>query len=120
MVLVGSAVYGGDTYIAGEVFITTNTGSITFSGSSRVVRLYGTVYNYSVLIYDIKTDINEAIERQIGQNNQDLVNVPETEIQKIRNIVESLEYAAFTGNVSMTYCYETILYVQSRLTLLLA
>ncbi len=117
----GSATYGGDTYYAGEVFTATDTSNIATSNSGVYVsELYGNSYAYSPLLCGIKTDLNDAIERQIGKNNQDLVNIPETEIQKIRNIVESLEYASFTGNVSLSYCYETIQYIQSRLTLLLA
>ncbi len=120
MVLQGSASYIGENYIVGEVFIASNTNNITLAASSKVVELYGTSYSYSPLLYNIKTDLNDAIERQIGKNSQDLVNIPETEIQKIRNIVEALEYSSFTGNVSLSYCYETIQYIQSRLTLLLA
>lgn len=113
--------YNGNTYNLGEVFTATDTSNIVpFNTDSYVAKLYGTKYAYAPLLYSIKTDLNDAIERQIGKNTQDLVNTPETEIQKIRNIVESLEYSAFTGNVSLSYCYETILYIQSRLTLLLS
>ncbi len=116
------ATYNGGTYYKGEVIVTSNTNDIVplnFPNTTTVAKLYGTAYSYAPLLYTIKTQINDVIERLIGKNNQDLVNIPETEVQKIRNTVESLEYAAFTGNVSMQYCYETIQFIQSRLTLLL-
>jgi len=119
LVVSGSASYDSDTYIAGEIIEATDTTNITIV-TGEVARLDASNYAYSVLINDIMDDINTVIQNQIGKNNQDIIQPTEGEIFKIRAFVESLEYAAFTKNVSLSYCYRTILFIQDRLTLLLA
>jgi hypothetical protein len=119
LVLSGSVVYDSDTYYAGEVLVTTDTSNITISTGS-VAKLNATSYSYSPLIWDIEADLNTLIQNQIGKNNQDLINQTEVEINKIALKIQAIKYAAYNKNISLLYTYDSILFIQSRLTYLLA
>lgn len=118
MVLSGTAeTEDGNVYVEGEVFITSSSESVIVSGS--VVQLYAATSGYATLVYQIKTDLNDLIEQQIGLNNQDLVQPQESYILKIRTKIEALEYSSETSNVSLLYAYQTILAIQARINQLL-
>lgn len=119
LVVSGTAQYDSDTYQAGEIIVATDTGNITIV-TGEVAALDASNYGYAVLTYDLKQDLFDVIENQIGLNNQDLIQPTETEIYKIRMTLEALDNAAFNKNISLEYCYNTILFLQDRLTLLLA
>ncbi len=116
IVISGTATYNGDTYRAGEIFVASGTTNIV--PTSSVAIMDATTYSYACLLYDIESGLVNLTEQQFGKNNQDLINPTETELVKLRMKVEALNYAAFTRNVSLRYCSETILAVQNRITLL--
>jgi len=117
MLIGGSAIYLGNMYVSGEVFTATDSSEAIVTGT--VVQLYASTSGYAPLIYEILTGINDLTEQQIGLNNQDLVQPQENYILKLRTKIEAINYACKTNNVSMLYCYETIQYLQARISQLL-
>lgn len=113
MVVADDAQYLGDTYYAGEIFTASDTSTV--SVTSSVARLYGATSAYTVLVPVILADINDVIERQIGLNNQDLIEPTEGKILKIRLKLEALQYASQTQDVSLLYAYQTIQTIQETL-----
>ena len=109
MVLTGTCTYGGNTYRAGEVFISTNTNNITISSGS-VVKMDATTLTYFTITYNMLKQLYALlpiVDEQIQQ-----------EIYGITVQLDALSFSCQTGNVSYTYAQGLLNTLQDKVTYL--
>ena len=117
-VISGSVTYNSNTYYAGEMFTASNTNTITPAGATIGIQYAATVY-YKPLLYSINQDLFTCITAAIAQNVYGRQGVSK-QVMLIRMVIESMENAAYTNNVSFTQMSDNIAYVQRELETLIS
>lgn len=117
-VTAGYVTYNGSTYYVGESFTASGTTSIApFSSAVIWIQYASTVY-YKPLLYTIVNNFYSLTNSAMAQNiygHQDL----NERILSARVVMEGLEYAAYTNNVSFTQAEDNIAYLNTQTNILM-
>lgn len=117
-VISGFVTYKGSTYYAGEIFTASDVSSIAPTGATIGIQYAATVY-YKPLLYSINQDLFTCITAAIAQNVYGRQGVSK-QVMLIRMVIESMENAAYTNNVSFTQMSDNIAYIQRELDTLIS
>ncbi len=112
MVLSGTAVYGGNTYKAGEIFTGANTNNITTTGT--FAKMYATSFGYHIMAYGYYTRLYQLIISYQGIYQNEI----QDELYQIKSILDTLTFVSSTGNVSYTKFNDLMQLVGEKLTYL--
>jgi len=110
----GTATYNGQTFYAGESFTATDTTSITIAGGAIVHTQYAAITNYASLTYTLDQSFYALIS-QVAQNGVPVHTDMQMRIIWLRLIKESLQYMAYTQNVSFTQAGDWLVYLQKNI-----
>lgn len=109
---VGTAIYNGNTYRSGEVFVAVDNGAVSFTGSANLKQIYSSVQKFYTIIWDLENQYNntvlDAIENPISQETQILLN-------KIKGEMDAIKFANYTQRVSVNLGLQTISWIEEKL-----
>lgn len=113
-----SVSYLGSTYYAGETFTASGTTDITPAAGAVIWGRYASTVYYKPLLYRIVNNFYSLTNSAMAQNvygHQDL----NERILSARVVMEGLEYAAYTNNVSFTQAEDNIAYLNTQTNILM-
>lgn len=118
LVTAGSVTYDGNEYYIGESFVPNDTTNISPSFDAAVWIQYSSVVYYKPLLYTIVNNFYSLINAAMAQNvygHQDL----NKQILSARMIMEALDYAAYSNNVSFIQTEDNIAYLNTQVNILM-
>jgi len=108
----GTAIYNGNTYRAGEVFIAVDNGAVTYTGGSRLKQISASVQKFYTFMWELENQYNNtllnATETEIPQETQILLN-------KIRGEMDAIKFANYTQRVSVALGLQTMSWIREKL-----
>lgn len=117
-VIAGSVTYDGNTYYAGEMFTASRPTTISPIGATIAIQYAATVY-YKPLLYSTTQDLFTCVTAAIAQNAYGRQGLSR-QILSLRLLIESLDNAAYTNNVSFTQMSDNIAFLQTELNTLIS
>lgn len=114
----GRVEYNGSRYYPGDTFVGIDENTITPQSGSVIWGKYASTVYYEPLLYTIVNNFYSLINAAMAQNiygYQDL----NKQILSARIIMEALDYAAYTNNVSFTQTEDNISYLNTQINILM-
>lgn len=107
----GTAVYNGNTYRIGEVFIASDNGSVSFTGDAVVKVLEASVNKYFAIIWDIQN----RIATYVADNSCACEN---PKVNELYSNIDSLLWSNYSQWESINNAMSTIASMERELTIL--
>lgn len=117
-VTAGRVEYNGDSYYLGETFVAIDDSTISPNPGAVLWGKYASTVYYKPLLYTIVNNFYSLTNSAMAQNiygHQDL----NRQILSTRVVMEGLEYAAYTNNVSFTQAEDNIAYLNTQTNILM-
>lgn len=108
----GTCLYNGNTYSTGEVFIATDNGAVSFTGSAKLGELMASRHKYYTLVWSLKQRLYTIIHESLGTCSCELSEL----LDKIQSELDSLEWANYTQQISVSKAQKTINWIEEKLT----
>jgi len=107
----GTCLYNGNIYREGEVFIATDNGAVSFTSSAKLGQLMASKHKFFTLVWGLKQRLYTIVHENLGSCTCD------TELlDKIQTELDSLEWANYTQQISITKAQNTINWINEKLT----
>jgi hypothetical protein len=107
----GTAIWNGNTYRIGEVFIATDSGAVSFTGDATLKVLEASVNNYFAIVWDIQNRLYVYKATQTCKGCNDDITI-------IQDEIETFLFSNYTQWESISDAMATIAWCEERLTIL--
>lgn len=109
----GTAVYNGNTYRSGEVFVAVDNGAVSFTGTANLKQISSSVQKFYTIIWELENQYNNVILDRV----ETCVCDDETQIllNKIKAEMDAIKFANYTQRVSVNLGLQTMSWIREKL-----
>lgn len=108
----GTCVYGGNTYYSGEVFIATDNGAVSFTGTANLKILLESRNKFFTFNWLLTQYFYQLVLENVGL----CCTVNELVMNKIQSKLLALEWTNYTQEISISKSLETMSWIDDKIT----
>jgi hypothetical protein len=108
----GTCTYNGNTYREGEVFIAENNGAVSFTGGAKLAELLESRHKFYTFVWELKQRLYNIVHENLNNQANDYTEL----LDKIQSELDSLDWANYTQQISISKAQKTINWINEKLT----